>query len=456
MLEPAQTLNGVRVFRLKLESSARFFRLRSSSVPVLNLRIVDGNNLLLSWSNTGTPLVLEFTEQLGHGAWRAVEQTPTLANNGYSLAVAAHQATRFFRLRQQSQSVKLTLNLATDTGISANDLITSIASAAGTAAPRAGLSSLKAGFDGAVPAQFWDVTEALDATGNFTLSQTQLDDVYGATLPDGRHALHLIASDATANAVGSADLAFTLDTTWPRVTLTPADGQQDVLPGQLVVAAFNEPVVIAGAGAGTAFPLDTLTVRTLGAQIPGRLVADETGNRLSFVLAADLPGNTTLDAAFVATIIVDRAGNVAVVPTARASFRTANGQGIPGTSITVRCIEWSVFCCFMELLAQAPAMGHVHETPQTVAQTLGTWFAVLGSPQEASQTRHQSVGLGQGHLAGARDFFLMWRTGPPVRPQCTKLARVVAAGLGPISNTPTHATRQSGQRPARAVSVQRY
>ena len=334
VLEPATTVNGLRVLRLKPGSGPRFFRLRASNVPVLNLHVIEGTQLQLSWQSTGLPFVLESADQLQPGGWRQVGQTPALANNRYSVSVTAQPATRFFRLRKQSQAVTLTLRLATDTGISSSDRITSIASVTGTAVPRAAVVTLEAGFDGVPPSQYSDVTNALAASGDLTLSSSHLEDVYGTALPDGTHTLHLLATDADANVVGSADLVFRLDTTAPRVVLTPGDGQQDVLPGQLVVATFDEPVLNADGRPAASFPLETLTVSSLGGRLPGRLVAEETGRRLSFVPGADLAGNSTFDAAFNATNIVDRAGNVAVALSARARFRTANSQGIPGTSIT--------------------------------------------------------------------------------------------------------------------------
>lgn len=330
--EATETVNGRRILRLTPQPDGQFFRLRSEGSPILTLQPTGTSSLLVSWNDTGIPFALEYTDQLQPEAWRPVEQQPVLAHRRYVLTITTPPSVRFFRLRQQSLPVSIAVRLATDTGISATDSITSLASVTGTVSPRGQVASLQAGFDGAALAQYRNVTDALDAAGSLTLDPLRLDEINAAELTDGLHTLHLQALDAAATVVGSAVLSFTLDTTAPRVALSPADGLVDVLPGQLLVAAFDEPVT--HSGPETIFPPGTILVRTLGTEISGRLVADTTGSRVSFVPATDLPGNALIEVAFAATNLMDRAGNVAPVLTARATFRTANNQGIPGSSLT--------------------------------------------------------------------------------------------------------------------------
>jgi RHS repeat-associated protein len=121
----------------------------------------------------------------------------------------------------------LTAHLSDDTapgGTTNNDRITSDPAVAGTVTAPAAVASLRVGFDAAPAANYVDVTAALQPGGRFALDRARLTQAAGGSLPDGAHTLHLLATDADG---GSAnfDLAFTLDTAPPTVTLTsPAAG----------------------------------------------------------------------------------------------------------------------------------------------------------------------------------------------------------------------------------------
>ena len=325
--------NGLRVARLRADPGEQFFRLRALSGPLLQIEW-RGNGVLISWVNAGARYVLETTDQVPPATWQRVSQTPALANNRYSLQMAAQSRTQFFRLRQDDlvRSVTLTLRLTTDTGISASDRLTSTLEIEGSVAPRTNVVKLRASLDALVPAQFREITDTVDAVGNFSLSAARLEQINGAALADGPHRLFVVGEDASSRTVGETNLDFVLDRTGPRASLSPADGQRDVLPAQLVIATFTEPVLFGGTG--TVAPAGTLTVSGLGTAVVGRLVTDHTGLRLSFVPTQELPGNAAFDVALVGTNLVDRAGNPAAIATLRTHFRTANGEGVPGTELT--------------------------------------------------------------------------------------------------------------------------
>lgn len=105
--------------------------------------------------------------------------------------------------------------LSHDTGASATDRITSDAAVAGTATDNVAVTTLTASIDGRAAAS---ILADRQASGAFALSATRMQQVYGGTIPDGAHTLHLVAADAAGN-TSTFDLTFTLDTLAPGVTL---------------------------------------------------------------------------------------------------------------------------------------------------------------------------------------------------------------------------------------------
>jgi hypothetical protein len=87
-----------------------------------------------------------------------------------------------------------------------------------------GLANLTAGFDGAVAANFTDITASVDnSSGLFILSPTELAGIAGGTLSNGAHTLHLVATDVAGN-VTTEDVSFTLDVTGPSLSATLTGG----------------------------------------------------------------------------------------------------------------------------------------------------------------------------------------------------------------------------------------
>ena len=97
----------------------------------------------------------------------------------------------------------------------------------------------------------------------------------------------------------------------------------------MIVATFSEPVVFgAPTGGGVNADLTGIFFLTaFGVQVPGRVVLDETGTRLSLVPSNDLSGGAEFQIAIDASRIYDHAGNPAIGPAQPTTFRTANNQG---------------------------------------------------------------------------------------------------------------------------------
>ncbi len=239
-----------------------------------------------------------------------------------------------FRVVADTIAPEITVGLAQDTGVSHSDGITFDPSVAGTLTDESPIVSFRAGLDGTATPSFLDVLGSLEADHGFLFTAGQLDAMNGAPLADGTHTLHLQATDTAGNAT-NLDLVFTLDTTGPTFSLTPLDATQDVLPRELVFAIFDEAVAV-GSLTATGFVPDTagaITLDAQGAPIAGRIVLSVTGDRLTFVPEADLPGNTELVANLATEKVFDLAGNAAMPLPSRSTFQTVNSLGIPGTTV---------------------------------------------------------------------------------------------------------------------------
>src|SRR5579872_1798076 len=89
---------------------------------------------------------------------------------------------------------------------------------AGTVNSVAPIVSLQGGLDGTSVANFTDLSKSIGANGAFTLSPTELQLVFGSTIPNGAHTLTLIATDAAGNE-STVNVSFNLNVTRPVFTL---------------------------------------------------------------------------------------------------------------------------------------------------------------------------------------------------------------------------------------------
>ena len=118
------------------------------------------------------------------------------------------------RLNVPATPPVLTAGLANDTG-TGGDGITFDATITGTLSGVNEIVTFTAGFD-ASPATV-DVFTSLQLNGTFTLSPAVLNTVFGGTLSNGLHTLHLRGTDAKGTIV-TKDVTFTLDTVAPTIS----------------------------------------------------------------------------------------------------------------------------------------------------------------------------------------------------------------------------------------------
>ncbi|MBD2468818.1 Ig-like domain-containing protein [Nostoc sp. FACHB-145] len=106
-------------------------------------------------------------------------------------------------------------SLSNDTapgGTTNNDKITADSAITGSVTDVSRVAIFRAGFNNTQAANFIDVTAQLSSDGNFSFNRTQLEAIYGGTLPDGTHTLRLIATDEFGNQSNAFSFTFTLDT----------------------------------------------------------------------------------------------------------------------------------------------------------------------------------------------------------------------------------------------------
>ena len=108
------------------------------------------------------------------------------------------------------------LRLANDTGVSDRDSRTQDPTVSGLVTDASEVVLLTGSLDGLPPV---DITSALNED-SLLLDLAALETVFGDTLPDGRHLLSLVATDAAGNE-SIADIQFDLDRTGPPVDTPP-------------------------------------------------------------------------------------------------------------------------------------------------------------------------------------------------------------------------------------------
>ncbi len=169
----------------------------------------------------------------------------------------------------------ITAQLVRDTapGGTNTDRITFDPAITGTLTDANQVVSFQAGFDSTPVDQFVEVIAQRQANGSFTLDRTQLNQIYGSTLPDGSHRLHLQARDEFGNLSSLFTLSLTLD------TITPAPSNLQLLPesdsgqsNQDHITRILTPTIRGQAEAGATVQLFE------GNQVIGSAIASSDGN----------------------------------------------------------------------------------------------------------------------------------------------------------------------------------
>ncbi|MEO0485521.1 MAG: Ig-like domain-containing protein, partial [Pseudomonadota bacterium] len=139
--------------------------------------------------------------------------------------------------------------LADDTGASDSDGLTNDPTVAGDLVTDTADPQLEVQF--AEGGEFFDVTDAVEDDGSFSLTRAVLEAALGETLDDGEYALTLRASNAVGSEAEIA-VAFTLDATAPTLVLAPGDDSEGVLDTgpDILDLTFDEAVSDTALAAG--------------------------------------------------------------------------------------------------------------------------------------------------------------------------------------------------------------
>jgi nitrogen fixation protein len=214
----------------------------------------------------------------GDGSW----SSPVTLSQGSNVLTA--RVTDLAGNTATSASVSYTLNstaptvtesLAADTGVSANDHITSSAALSGT-----GLANTVVHFtiDGTPSG----ATTTSDAQGNWSFTPPGLS--------DGSHTIVASQTDAFGN-TGSASLSFTLDTTAPAVAITTIEGGDELINAAETAGGIQI--------SGTAEAGSTLTVNGAAVSMDGAghwttsVTPAGQGGLLVTAVATDAAGNSS-------------------------------------------------------------------------------------------------------------------------------------------------------------------
>ena len=286
-----------------------------SGVSRLQARLVGGLATLAD-GGSGALTDVTFDPRTGAFQFPAGLRTDGSADGPYTVLLRAEDgfhnvgtATVAFTL--DATPPRLSSALAHDTapgGATNADGVTSDPTLAGSVTDVSPIASLLAWFDNRPASSAVDVHSARAADGRLSLDRARLDAIFGTSLPDGPHTLHVRATDAAGNVTDRA-VGLTLDTQRPTVSIDrPA---QDLVTRQNVEIAGH----VADTGSG---PASLVARIDSGPAVPVTL--DAAGR---FHLTTPLPLNSTSDGPHeVVFEAVDRAGNLSVATPYRFTFDT--------------------------------------------------------------------------------------------------------------------------------------
>lgn len=143
--------------------------------------------------------------------------------------------SQLYPVSPATEGPSLTAALANDAGASSSDGITSDPTIAGTVTDNGTVVRLQARLGDT----YVDVTDAVQSDGSFSLSQTQLAQIYGGLLPNGSYTLDLQAEDDDGN-ISNFSLNFEFDGDAPTLSLlTPLEGGEHSNTARLIGSASD-------------------------------------------------------------------------------------------------------------------------------------------------------------------------------------------------------------------------
>jgi hypothetical protein len=208
--------------------------------------------------------------------------------------------------------------------------------------------TFRAGFNTTPTTGYVDIRSSLTANGSFTLTRSQLDTIFGRSIPDGQHTLHLQATDKYGNS-GSFAINFTLDSQTGAPNLSLATTSDSGSSSADRITRINTPTITGMAEAGARIQLlnngqvigETIAATNGAWQVVTSQLAD--GTHTLTGVATDIAGNVSAVSSPL-TLVVDTAPpqvSLTTLLTAPLTSNTqlagiANGTGSPVTSLRYR------------------------------------------------------------------------------------------------------------------------
>jgi hypothetical protein len=285
-----------------------------SGISSLSYRFDNSSEVSVTLDNTGN-----FNQQLDLTALTSGSHVLTLV----ATDIAGNVKTISYNVTINNDTIApvITAGLKNDTAPSGtinsnpndgklSDRITYDPSITGFVTDTSSIASFKAGFNNQTAANFVDVFAQLNTDGSFNFNRTQLEAIYGGTIPDGAHTLRLIASDSYGNTSNAFSFTFTLDTNIAQPTFnldatsdSGTVGDKKTKFNTVTLTGLTEPgaiLILEQTGANGA------TSPVLGQNgTPLTVTADNTGkynftnveltggNNIFTVRATDIAGNTS-------------------------------------------------------------------------------------------------------------------------------------------------------------------
>jgi hypothetical protein len=328
----------------------------------------------------------------------------------------------------------LTSKLASDTGASATDKITSNATISGTAAAN---STVKFAVDGTAVA----ATATADASGNWSFTPTGLG--------DGQHTVVATQTDVAGN-TGSSSLAFTLDTAAGTVTSKLASDTG---------TSASDKITSSAALAGTAAPNAVVKFTVDGTPIAATATADANGNwsfaptgladgQHTVVATQTDPAGNTSSGSFIfnldTTAPVVTASTMAALALALPAGSTPAAPSITGTADANSVVRFTVDGTQVAETVTTDGSGNWSYTPTTLSA--GNHTIVANQADAAGNVGSAAVSLSVAALPPTVTEKLSYDTGSSATDKITSNATLTGTAdpgsvvTFTIDGTPVSAT----------------
>ncbi|MEH2218468.1 MAG: FG-GAP-like repeat-containing protein [Nostoc sp.] len=176
------------------------------------------------------------------------------------------------------------------------DRITFDPTISGTVTDISQIIEFRAGFDNTAVANFVNVLPLRQNDGTFRFDRTQLESIYGGTLPDGDRVLHLLVVDQYGNTSNIFDFNFTLDTIAPTVSLTTPNSVGDYSNTARLIGSASD---IGGRATSAGYSIDGQAFSSLAVDNQGQFNQEiatsglTTGSHNTVIQIFDTAGNST-------------------------------------------------------------------------------------------------------------------------------------------------------------------